>query len=153
VLTRNRQGGKDLVAASTWKSASHLVRLGLISKIKSACDYMNSPEAQAAFQTVYTNTLSACTSFQSVLSKTGITYDVPGAFKEWTGYQFAFMTSNVLNWAANLPSTTSITAEIAYWGTAAAASQYGAKQAKANGAALKAMFDTIGTWAQIKTPK
>jgi hypothetical protein len=140
------------VAATTWKNASHLVRLGLLSKIKSACDYMNSPEAQTAFQTVFTNTLAACTSFQSVLSKAGITYDVPGAFKEFSAQQFAFMTSNVLSWAANLPSSTSITAEIAYWGSAAAASQYTLKVANANQATLQAMFNTIGTWAKISAP-
>lgn len=135
------------MAASTWKSASHLVRLGLLSKIKSACDYMNSAQAQAAFQTVYTNTLTACTSFQSVLSKIGITYDVPGAYKQWVAAQFGFMTSNVLSWAANLPSATSFTAEIAFWGSAAAAKQYTASVASTNQATLQAMFNSIGTWA------
>ena len=149
----SRQGGKSLVAASTWKNASHLVRLGLLSKIKSACDYMNSNEAQTAFQTVYTNTLTACTSFQSVLAKGGINYDVPGAFKEFTTQQFAFMTSNILTWVANLPSDTSITAEITYWGSAAAVSQYTAKVAKANHDTLQTLFNTIGTWAQVKAPK
>jgi hypothetical protein len=113
---------------------------------------MNSADAQTAFQTVYTNTLSACTAFQSVLAKGGITYDVPGAFKQFTELQFAFMTQNVLNWAANLPSTTSFTAEIAYWGSSAAASAYTAKVAKANQATLQNMFNTIGTWAVVKAP-
>lgn len=148
----DRQGGKDLVAAATWKNANHLVRLGLLSKIKSACDYMNSAEAQTAFQTVFTNTLSACVAFKNVLSKAGITYDVDGAFKEFTVAQFSFMTSNVLNWAANLPSATSITAEIAYWGSAAAASKYTAKIANKNQATLKALYGNIGTWAKIKAP-
>jgi hypothetical protein len=140
------------VAAATWKNANHLVRLGLLSKIKSACDYMNSADAQAAFQTVYTNTLTACTAFQSVLAKGGITYDVPGAFKQFTELQFAFMTQNVLSWAANLPSNTDFTAEIAYRGSSAAASLYTAKVAQANQATLKNMFTTIGTWAVINAP-
>jgi len=113
---------------------------------------MNSPEAQTAFKTVFTKTLAACVSFQAVLLKEGIKYDVPGAFKDFTAQQFAFMTSNLLHWAANLPSATSIAAEITYWGSAAAASQYTAKVAKKNQASLKAMYDTIETWAKIKAP-
>jgi hypothetical protein len=113
---------------------------------------MNSADAQAAFQTVYTNTLAACIAFQAVLAKIGVTYDVPGAFKQFTELQFAFMTTNILNWAANLPSSTSFTAEIAYWGSSAAASAYTAKTAKENLATLQNLFSTIGTWAVIQAP-
>ena len=74
---------------------------------------------------------------------------MPGAFEQWTVQQFSFMTSNVLIWAANLPSARSITADIEYSGSLAAGKQYTAKVVLSNQAALQAMFITIGTWAQI----
>ena len=146
----SRQGGKDLVAADTWKAASHLVRLGLLNRIKAAFDYMNNADAQAAFQYVYDNTLTASTSFQQVLANQGITYDVPTAFRQYTAAQFSYMGTNAQSWVAN---SANLAQEVAYWGSTAARTAFTANVAKANQLAVQTLMGNIGTWAQVAAPK
>jgi hypothetical protein len=138
------------VAATVWSNANNLERLGLLNRMKSAFDYMNSADSQTAFQYVYTNTLAVCAAFEQALSAANIQYDVQGAFKEWSAAQFGWMGTNAQTWLAG--STANLAAEKAYWASNAAIAKYSASAAKANLLSIQQLITSISQWATVTAP-